>query len=157
MSVFLVGIRVYTVPTSPGTRPPSASALPSLCRSSHLFCSPAWYRPPFPLALYSCTLLYVKRWENAARVRVDGLRGSPKSHLLSHLATIGIGRSSGRGPGQHFASPPPRDFASPLTRVVFHVAIPHIPDQLTYRKHSQSCIIAQSHLPQSLTCLHALL
>jgi hypothetical protein len=38
MSVFLVGIYMYTVPTSPRTRLLSVSTLPSWCRSSNLYC-----------------------------------------------------------------------------------------------------------------------
>jgi hypothetical protein len=63
-------------------------------------CSPAWCHSPFSLALYlfGSPALCVKRLESTARVRVGRLRGSPRSHLLSHLATIGVGRSPGPGP-----------------------------------------------------------
>jgi hypothetical protein len=40
------------------------------------------------------TSLCVER-QNTQRVRVDRLRGSPTSHLLSHLATSDNGRFSG--------------------------------------------------------------
>jgi hypothetical protein len=40
------------------------------------------------------TSLCVER-QNKHRVRVDRLRGSPTSHLLSHLATSDNGRFSG--------------------------------------------------------------
>ena len=46
------------------------------------------YRSP---RIQFITLLCVEHWEYAARVRVDRLGGSPKSCLLSRLATIGIG------------------------------------------------------------------
>jgi hypothetical protein len=159
MSVFFVGICVNTIPTAPRMRVLSISALSSLCGSAHHLCSPAWCHSPSPLALYLfCSpALCVERLESTARVRVGRLRGSPRSHLLSHLATIGVGRSP--GPGLWSAavvSAPPSDLASPLTRAVFHVAIPQVPGQLRYRKHLQSCIIAQFHLLQSLICLRAL-
>jgi hypothetical protein len=41
------------------------------------------------------SLLCTERLENKTRVRVDRLRGSPTSHLRSHLATSDNGRSSG--------------------------------------------------------------
>jgi hypothetical protein len=151
---------MYTVSTSVSTRPLCASALSSLFRSFHHLCPPVWCHSPFPLALhlFCSPALCVERLESTARVRVVRLRGSPRSHLLSHLATIGVSRSS--GPGSWSAvvvsRSPPSDLASPLTRVVFHVAIPQVPGQLRYRKHLQSCLIAQFHLLQSLICLRTL-
>jgi len=150
---------MYTVSTSISTQPLCASALSSLFRSVHHLCSPAWCHSPFPLALYLfCSpALCVERLEITARVRVSRLRGSPRSHLLSHLATIGVGRSPGPAPwSAAVVSAPPSGLASPLTRVVFHVAIPQVPGQLRYRKHLQSCLITQFHLLQSPICLRAL-
>jgi hypothetical protein len=140
-------------------RPLYASALSSLCGSAYHLCSPAWYHSPSPLALYLfCSpALCVKRLESTSRVRVGRLRGSPRSHLLSHLATIGVGRSSRLGPwSAAVVSGPPSDLASLLTRAVFHVAIPQGPGQLRYRKHLQSYSIAQFHLLQSPICLRTL-
>jgi len=106
----LLDIFMYTVSASISTRPLHASALSSLCQSAHHLCYPARCHSPSPLALYLfCSpALCVERLESTARVRVGRLRGSPRSHLLSHLVTIGIGRSSRRGPGQELQSGSPQ-------------------------------------------------
>jgi hypothetical protein len=91
---------MYTVSTSISTQLLCASALSSLFRSVYYLCSPTWCYSLFPLALYLfCSpALCVERLEITARVRVSRLRGSPRSHLLSYLATIGVSRSLGPGP-----------------------------------------------------------
>jgi len=55
------------------------------------------------------TLLYVGHWEKAARVRVDRLRGSPKSHLLNHLTTIGLAGPRDQAPVGSCSLRPPSD------------------------------------------------
>jgi hypothetical protein len=72
------------------------------------------------------TSLCVERQENEIRVRVDRLRGSPISHLLSHLTISDNGRSPEYSPEATSCGlrPPETELASPLGGVVFHVPDP---------------------------------
>jgi hypothetical protein len=77
----------------------AATSRVPVCRSDQRVTSPG----PQSVSLFSLAmrllsaLLCAKPLESAARFRIERLRGSPRSHLLSHLTTISIGQPAADG------------------------------------------------------------